>query len=501
VPEPIPGLLTSFGWKFVGENTHVAGCVQGDSGAGAFAFVEGSWLFLGPVGGSEDSELVRWDRESNAAIGGLLNKDNAWIDAQNAQWLPPPPVPHDPRAQPAGYPFITPGLDPTLLPQVDEECGLARWMSASQIKQMVEMARPGENIGFVWVSAEAPPVVDDPAFKNFIWIDLSTQWPYAQREFNHATGSWDIVVPRPGSYTGDIFKDDSISLGKLVPPGAGNALKVLTANSNGTEYVWMFGKDTIQEKSLSLSKLLIPDSAAVGMYVTVVAKNTLGFTTLTSDKIVGLIPDNSLTLAKLSTAPGLVKQLLGIDETDPKKWKFYDPATASGGNDPRIPVTPTAANTEEDGWVLAIEPNEATYRPKSIITLLQGTGYSLGRRWTYKGVKSVEGQPLPEGKPNHDHLFAGGDANSAVHYWKHGLEEMPKKWQVYARLVYRIVYEGDDVPAEKDIWRFREDQFFDINIIQAGTIERDGTYIPFGVPAYIHTRYKSNTIKTSRYHE
>lgn len=484
-PEPTPGTFPNCGWRWEDPSSENASLTSGDSGGSTFVQVNGEWLFIGPAtgggGGQNVGEVVRFDYPW-AGSSALILKDESWIDAQNAQWLPSIPD-NQVQAQAAGYQFITPGLDPTLLPQVSEECGLARWISASQIKQMVEMARPGENIGFVWVSSEAPPVAEDPAFKNFIWIDISTTWPYSNREYNHATGSWDIVVPRPGSFTGEVFKDGSISLTKLLPPGPSNARKVLSANSNGTAYVWMFGKDTIGEKELSLSKLLVPDSAQVGSYLTVVSKGTLGFSTLDSGKILSLIPDGSLGLAKLATAPGAVRQLLGIDETDPKKWKFYDPASGGGGNDPRILYTPSGSDPADDFKILAVKDGTAGYDAYTLNFLLQQSQVPVWRRWYYRGLRQEDIDALPEAERekhyNYDELFVTGSAGAVanIRKWKHGLGEMPKRWFVYARCARNIIYPGDGAappePPMGDPRYFREDQMIDVNLIRSKVYETD----------------------------
>ena len=495
----IPGRLPSAAWRFENENSECAGGVGGDSGGGAFVQLNGEWLFLGTVSGSSDELKVHWEYETWAAILHLPYPDLEWIDAQNAQWLPTPTPGPTPQTVPAGYPFITPGLDPTLLPQVLDECGLARWVSASQIKQMVEMARPGVNIGFVWVSSEAPPVAEDSAFKNFIWIDISTTWPYANREYNHATGSWDIVVPRPGSYTGDVFKDDSIGLGKLVPPGASNARKVLAANSNGTEYVWMYGRDTIGEKELSLSKLLIPASAPIGSYLTVVSQGVLGFSSLTSDKILNLIGPGSLTLSQLSTSGGLVKQRLGIDETDPKKWKFYTDPTSDGIHDGRILYTPnqddeklSSTTVHDDYKILAVKPGTTGYDAFDPLELPAFKHVAGIKRFYLRGRWGGETDPAPpineaEHVYNNDKIFFSDTTADAVNgiknetkKWYHGFGTWPIRWDVYLRYPSSL----SDDPS---FWEgFNKDQSIHIHQVygaQSTTGAEDGRNMLYA-PAY-----------------
>jgi len=198
----------------------------------------------------------------------------------------------------------------------------------------------------------------------------------------------------------------------------------------------MFGKDTIGEKQLSLSKLLIPDSAPVGSYLTVVAKGTLGFTSVTLQQILNLLTDGSIPLSKVSTAPGLATQILSLDAD--KKWIFIEKwPDATGTQDGRILYTPSSTDPADDKKILAVKPNTTGYTIYDINELLP-PGLQNINRWVYHGdwniVAPPDGVIPPDGPYNPDTLFATANTNRLPCYkWKHDLAVVPKLIHCRAR--------------------------------------------------------------------
>jgi len=232
------------------------------------------------------------------------------------------------------YPFIKPGNDLTLIPVFNDpttECGEVQWVSASQIQELVANIRPGDHIGFVWVSAVAPDTEAYPDFKKFIWIDLSLPWPYAMRFYNWQTFTWDQWQPPPNSWTGDFLIDGSVAIGKLNTGGLGNAKRIIQVDAQGVKFNFVFAKDAIDDGTFPIAKLAVPGGTPVGSYLTHVGGGVLSFVTLTTSVLMGLIADGSIPIEKLAPGAGKVNDSIKLQLVDGKmRFVFFSTFNTSG---------------------------------------------------------------------------------------------------------------------------------------------------------------------------
>lgn len=121
------------------------------------------------------------------------------------------------------YTFLVPGFIPT-------DC----ISSPGELDQMVADAQPVSNVSFNYYSATAPDIITYPALSRCIWVDTHTT-PYVKRLYSSATSSWVIEVPAPGSITGAMIADHTITLAKLKASIYG-ANTVAQVNSSSTAW-------------------------------------------------------------------------------------------------------------------------------------------------------------------------------------------------------------------------------------------------------------------------
>lgn len=277
--------------------------------------------------------------------------------------------------------FLDPGIDLTQIPIIpDAECGLVQEVTASQIQQLIDLATPADNIGWLWKSNTAPPVSLYAHFKNFIWVDTSTVPPLL-RFYYDALNSWDPYTFPPGSVSGSSFYDGSIPIIKLATGGLGNAGKVIVVNAQGTAWNYVFTKDTIADQTLPISRLLVPAGTPASSYLTHTGGGVLGFTTLTVAQIMNLIGPGSIALDRLAQTGATHGQVIMWDGVTSK---FIVNSVITGG--PAIP-TPGAAN---NGQVLSVVNGNYALTPIPIPPAIQNFNSSVSGVLIIPTVKGAQ---------------------------------------------------------------------------------------------------------------
>ena len=173
------------------------------------------------------------------------------------------------------YTFLVPGFIPT-------DC----ISSPGELDQMVADAQPVSNVSFNYYSATAPDIITYPALSRCIWVDTHTT-PYVKRLYSSATSSWVIEVPAPGSITGAMIADHTITLAKLKASIYG-ANTVAQVNSSSTAWQAV-PASTLFSSSYRLDINSISLSA-VGAYVFSSNGVTNSWSTFASYLTAGVVP-------------------------------------------------------------------------------------------------------------------------------------------------------------------------------------------------------------------
>jgi len=156
---------------------------------------------------------------------------------------------------------------------------------------MVADAQPVSNVSFNYYSATAPDIITYPALARCIWVDTHAT-PYVKRLYSSATSSWIIEVPAPGSITGDMIADSTITLAKIKASIYG-PLQVAQVNAGQTAWnavpaATLFSSTyPLAITSLSLS--------GVGAYVLSSNGVTNSWALFTSYFTAGVVPISSIS--------------------------------------------------------------------------------------------------------------------------------------------------------------------------------------------------------------
>lgn len=234
------------------------------------------------------------------------------------------------------YSFLVPGFIPT-------DC----ISSPGELDQMVADAQPVATVSFNYYSATAPDIITYPALARCIWIDTHTT-PYVKRLYSSATSSWVVEVPAPGSITGDMLADSTITLAKIKASIYG-AKTVAQVNAGQTAWAavpasTLFSSaDPLAITSLSLSGVgayVLSSNGVTNSWATFASYLTAGVVPLTAISTTGApnpsvlsfdgtslgyrtvnaaCADNTLAITKLVSGPP--NTILGMDPTGAvKSW-------------------------------------------------------------------------------------------------------------------------------------------------------------------------------------
>jgi len=178
------------------------------------------------------------------------------------------------------FTYLVPGFIPT-------DC----ISSPGELDQMVADAQPVSNVSFNYYSATAPDIITYPALARCIWVDTHAT-PYVKRLYSSATSSWIIEVPAPGSITGDMIADSTITLAKIKASIYG-PLQVAQVNAGQTAWnavpaATLFSS-TYPLAITSLSR------SAVGAYVLSSNGVTNSWALFTSYFTAGVVPLTSIS--------------------------------------------------------------------------------------------------------------------------------------------------------------------------------------------------------------
>jgi len=182
------------------------------------------------------------------------------------------------------------GLDPTGQVQI----------TASELLQMVQEAEPETDRGFVFYAGSAPDTTTYPWIKRYIWLDTTTI-PPTIKLWSTLANDWENLTFDDDTVTTDAIINLAVTAAKIAGGGAGTEgfflRTVLTAGGASVEWVDLLA--SISNNSIAIAKLI--RGSARQVLRTNAAGDGLEWTSIFDD-IPSLIPDNGLSIQKLSNS-------------------------------------------------------------------------------------------------------------------------------------------------------------------------------------------------------